>query len=716
MILRSRLVFLFFVCLTLGTQAAIPDLGLQRIDPEKTLIGQEHTAQDQTMVDEPGRSSGPTEHRWMKLREFVEAFRIRMSVKRKRHIRRRNEETDPGFFVNTRIGEYRVNMEPVTIEVNSPPPNIFQLRDYATPVYQTYEEIGLVPYIRTAGERSGMGHAHIGGATLEDSPFYLFPNLLPNFMVYLHNNPAALFALSEAYDMGRNSNMETYHYAPKQEEFSQAIEEFHKWWKKNPKKRVEYGLFKFVSLIKKTSLVATDHYRYINFERFSGFETSKEKIQSQKEATARTVEVRVIRPYKTVDHAEAVGMYLLKLLDYLSDPKMLLKIQPVTRESFQFYYSGTEIAANWEKVKADIGFDNSFVNEMVQEYVDNVRNKIYEVKGLPKKSEVSAAYSRKEEKGQRYELRIPVGKAQVEQPHVALNGLQIPLKKIRINNEEFWVGMFHLADYKIPMNEMMDGKVQFVTGADAEKFPMRIIKADRIPKEPKKVQNFTASDTPIGGSVKPPQRDLMSVRQTIEILSNPESTVEATRAATADLARHAEQVHADLILAPISEDFARMLLQFENIFVQMKGFLYFFESSNRIPSKESIRKISKALDNSRFTDAQLFYSRLAAKMLYSYGVEKNDFATLNELNTTLRFDSDGITKAYATVAYLSSGGRVVPELLRSVSESIDYLRGQRKKPETLDSTALLDYLLKVRENFAPEKISRGPVFSCKAVF
>lgn len=714
MFVRSCLVFLLSITLVLGSYAAIPDLGLKRINPETTLIGQEHTAQDQAMVDEPGRSSGPTEHRWAKLRAFVDAFKVRMKVKKKKDVRERHEALDPGFYVKTEFGEYRINMEPVTIEVNSPPPNIYQLRDYATPIYQTYEEIGLVPYIRAAGERSGMGHAHIGGATLKESPFFLFPNLLPNLMVYLHNNPAALFALSEAYDMGRRSNMETYHYEPKQKEFNDAIEEFHEWWKKNPKKRADFGLFKFVSIMKKTSLDPTEHYRYINFERFRSFGTSKSDVRSQKEETARTVEVRVIRPYKTVDHAEAVGMYLLKLLDYLSDPKMLLKIQPVTRESFQYYYSGTEIAANWEKVKADIGFDNPLVNEMVQEYVDNVRMKTYTAQGLPKGAAVSAAYSLKEEKGQRYEVRLPAKKTEVDAPALALNGLQIPLKKIRLDNKLYWVGIFHLADYKIPFKELVEGSARFIVGEEAAKLPMRVIKGDRAPKDPPKPKPVVVAEVARGDRPVAPQ--LISAKRAIEILTNPESTPEATRAAYNDFLQHAQQVNSDFILAPITDDFARSLLRADSIFVQMKGFLHFFENTNVIPSEDDLKKISKALDNARFTDRQIFYSRLAAKMLYTYRADKDNFSVMLELSSTLRFDSDGITKAYAVVAYLANGGRLDRDILRIVPESLKYLSEHREKPRMQDTTALIDYLLQVTDSTAPHKISRGPVFSCRAVF
>ena len=131
----------------------------------------------------------------------------------KRHVRYdgTHEYIKPGYeFHVPGEGIYVINMEPVTIELNTTPKTYEQIMTVAPEIYQAAEKAGLVPYVNTAAERSGMGHIHVGGNTLGESPFYKHPNLLRNLLVYFHQHPSLLYGFAEAWDIGYGSNIENY--------------------------------------------------------------------------------------------------------------------------------------------------------------------------------------------------------------------------------------------------------------------------------------------------------------------------------------------------------------------------------------------------------------------------------------------------------------------------------------------------------------------------
>jgi hypothetical protein len=54
---------------------------------------------------------------------------------------------------------------------------------------------------------------------MAENPFFVHPLLLRNIQVYLHKHPALLHGFAEAYDIGINSNIETFHEESRQRVF-----------------------------------------------------------------------------------------------------------------------------------------------------------------------------------------------------------------------------------------------------------------------------------------------------------------------------------------------------------------------------------------------------------------------------------------------------------------------------------------------------------------
>ena len=117
-------------------------------------------------------------------------------------------------------------MDPVCIEFKTSPFTIDETIKRATPVFEAAKQTGLVPYVKPAAERSGMGHIHVGGETLATNPFYKYPNLLRNVLVFFHQHPSLMYGFAEAWDIGHNSNIETYHNKYRFKSFKKIIAEF----------------------------------------------------------------------------------------------------------------------------------------------------------------------------------------------------------------------------------------------------------------------------------------------------------------------------------------------------------------------------------------------------------------------------------------------------------------------------------------------------------
>ncbi len=176
----------------------------KRIDISKLLFGIEYTFQDQKIVNEPGRLTFSTPHKKAKFNLLKRHYFENLGLNDNSiTLDTTHSGFKPGinFYVPDQ-GNYVMNMEPVTIEVNTTPKTVNEIVEAATPLFNAAKKSELFPYVNPAAERSGMGHIHTGAKTLSESPFYLYPNLLRNILVYYHKHPSLLFGFAEAFDIG----------------------------------------------------------------------------------------------------------------------------------------------------------------------------------------------------------------------------------------------------------------------------------------------------------------------------------------------------------------------------------------------------------------------------------------------------------------------------------------------------------------------------------
>src|SRR5215210_6608204 len=95
---------------------------------------------------------------------------------------------------------------------------------------------------------------------------------------------------------------------------------------------------------------------------------------------------------------------------------------------------------------------------MLDEYVRTVHNHSYPCPMIPG-AEIFAAYSEKEDKGKKFELRLPAsGEADSKPPRVlfALNPLN--LEKIKIKNQYYWIGYLDTKKHGISPEQIMEGQ------------------------------------------------------------------------------------------------------------------------------------------------------------------------------------------------------------------------------------------------------------------
>lgn len=416
-----------------------------RIDLATTLFGVEYTFQDQAMVDEPGRMTMSTPHKQKKLNTFRSAYVEELGLDAN------SIEVKSGFkegnFINVPgDGKHVMNMEPVTIEVNTTPKLFDQIEAAATPIFKASEAANLKPYMNPAAERSGMGHIHVGGRTLAESPFYKNPNLLRNMMVYYHKHPSLLWGFGEAYDIGNKSNIETFHDPKKQAAFERAVKKYDAWYKKTSEKGGDLsdGLRQFLLALKSEqgSVPGLDffhHYRAINLEHLVAFRDGRMDINTPGKAT---VEFRGFRPPKSPQHAKADADLLVNLMELQSEPGRLESFSNISPDAYDRFHTSSKVAADWELVKKELPSKNPLWDEMLTEYVD-VQHKAQILRvslGGKRDLEVYPSFSEKGNKGSYFEVRIPVNGNKTK-PKIAFEGAPLDFEKVKVGKEEFWVSL-----------------------------------------------------------------------------------------------------------------------------------------------------------------------------------------------------------------------------------------------------------------------------------
>ncbi len=442
---------ILFLYSALGFSQAvvIPDLSkLRYLDANTILTSPEYTFQDQTMVDEPGRMTIRTDYKLNKAKLFVTGYLHDAKLSFDTSAVPNLQAFKAGYFMNFSPSEqWHVDSEPVCIEVNHSPRNIFGVAEVAPRIFKAAKDIALVPYINPGAERSGMGHIHIGGKTLAESPFYKNPQLLRNTMVYFHKHSSLLWGFGEAYDIGANSNIESLHLADREVKFAAAVQEFDQWFASAPQADKPQGLKKFLQAMRKhIGYDAFQHYRNINLEHLKNV---ADDYRPEREGKL-TVEFRGFRPPKTAQHAVSDIALLLKVLDHLAQPNYLEPFE-IVGKNYERFFSASKVAADWELVSKEVGLTDPILNDMVNEYVETVHRTEYEIQGIDG-ARLFAAFSEKNRKGLHFEILIPA-KPSTDIHSLRINEQLVTMEKIKMNGLDFWTGVLMVDN---PQNNIIE--------------------------------------------------------------------------------------------------------------------------------------------------------------------------------------------------------------------------------------------------------------------
>jgi len=440
-------------------------LAQERIDLNKTLFGIEYSFQDEEIVKEPGRMTMTTPYKQERLMEMLKAYVHLIGLPESAI----EEKTSwkPGHYINVPgDGKYVINTEPVTIEFNTTPKKLGEIVQAATPIYQAAAAAHLKPYVNPAAERSGMGHIHVGGTTIGDSPFYQHEHLLRNVLTFFHKHPSLLYGFAEAYDIGDNSNIETFHSEERQEALIKVIRQYDRLVRSG--KERPHGLLTLLNLFRESKDPQTgmrtaythgwfEHYRFINLEHLRSIGTETDPSTEGK----RTVEFRIFRPPPTALHAEAMARLLVTIMDKLSVPGHLEKFEKISPTEFANFFTGSKIQSDWEKVKKLLEINDPLLDSMVDELVQNIHSK--KVLALLDKPgfELFESYSEKTKKGKVFELRTSV-KENPEYPQVLIAGQFLEFEKVKIGKSFFWISVIDTMKMNLDATDFRTRPNQFL--------------------------------------------------------------------------------------------------------------------------------------------------------------------------------------------------------------------------------------------------------------
>lgn len=424
--------------------APLISLASGNIDPQKTLFGIEYSFQDEEIVKEPGRMTMTTPYKQARLMEMLKAY-VNLVGLPESAIETKTS-WKPGYYINVPgDGKYVINTEPVTIEFNTTPKNLNQIRSAATPIYQAAAIAKLSPYVNQAAERSGMGHIHVGGYTLGDSPFYLNENLLRNVLAFFHKHPSLIYGFAEAYDIGENSNIESLHEASKQDALAEVISKYDQIVKSGQSHA--NGMLLFIDLLKKSNARINwnyqagfngwfAHYRFINLEHV---ELLRPDSLPSKEGKY-TIEFRTFRPPPTALHAEAMAKLLFAVMEKMATPGHLEKFEKFTATEFSRFFTGSKISSDWDKVKQLLEINDPLLDSMVNELVQNIYSKKVRAPLDIAGYELFESYSEKTKKGQVFELRIK-SRIQKEYPQVMVGDKLLEFEKVKVGTSFYWISV-----------------------------------------------------------------------------------------------------------------------------------------------------------------------------------------------------------------------------------------------------------------------------------
>lgn len=423
------------------------------IDRKLVLFGVEYTFQDQEMVNEKGRNTISTPYKEAKAEAFARNLVARLNLDAS--VLKIKKTWKPGLFINVPSdGQWVVNAEPVTIEVNTTPRHLDELLSTAAPIYATASAVGLVPYVNPAAERSGMGHIHVGAEVMRENPFFANPRLLRNVMVYLHKHPSLLHGFAEAFDIGLQSNIETYHTPERQAAFQRAVGQFDRWAASVTEKTLaEKGLNKFLEILRRNDsrdIGFFEHYRFINLEHVKDFPYSAD-------ATGKlTIEFRNFRPPKDPATAKAFAEMLLAVMEKQSTAGHVEPFRWISSGEYDRFNTGTRVLADWEEARRELGLKIGELDAAINEYADAVQRTSWKPSELPG-AEIFLAYSQKGNRGKFYELRLPAHPGD-EKPELAVAGKTVELEFVRVNGKFYWIAALNTPELGIEPSDLSSGR------------------------------------------------------------------------------------------------------------------------------------------------------------------------------------------------------------------------------------------------------------------
>ena len=416
----------------------------QLVDRSLTLFGMEPTFQDLEMVNEPGRLTLETPHKREKFEAMIAAVLADLDTT---HSAVRSSIGSSEYKPGVRLqipgrGDYLVDMEPVCIEWNQLPVRSFEMIATWAPIFSAANRVGLVPYINPAAERSGMGHFHVGGHTVATNPYFRHPTLLRNMMVTLHQHPSLLWGFAEAYDIGLDSNIETYH-EQRQSVLRAAVAKFDRWYKSASPADKRNGAFKFLGILHSLHSVSVgffQHYRFLNLQHVKALANGT--IESDGQRTGKyTIEHRNFRPAPTAPHAQALTELLLRVMDKLAPEDLLTPWKTISSAEYTRFHSATVVSDDWSRVVNEFALPNNQIwNDMIGEYVNNQTSRARThptVQGL----ELLPAYSEKYNKGKYFEMRtLAEGAFAIAPPEIVIpDGPAIDWRRVTIGDQIYWL-------------------------------------------------------------------------------------------------------------------------------------------------------------------------------------------------------------------------------------------------------------------------------------
>jgi hypothetical protein len=446
----------------------------KRINRKKVLIGIEYTFQDPTMVGEPGRNTISTPHKEVKADQLIAGIVKYYGASAANVARFFDEKTkkEGKTFDIPGDGKWIVNPEPVCIEVNMPPRHIDEIEESSAPLYKIAREINLVAYVNPAAERSGMGHFNIGGAKMAENPFFVYPLLLRNIQVYLHKHPALLHGFAEAYDIGKKSNIETFHEESRQRVFMKAVAEFDKWYDAaSPEVRARRGLSEYLLTLRRHTEggLWSEHgfdffgkYMLTNLQSLDPWLNSRGDIEQDRhdfhpEDTGKlVVEWRNFRPPESPQMAKAFAELIFAIMEKQSEPDTKEAFHWVSADEYKRFNTGTRVASDWLEVRKELRLNNKHLDSALKEYISVVHNRPIPLAEFPE-IKVFNAYSAKNEKGTHFELRISADK-HPDAPVVELNGGNISFEKVNLSKKSYWIAAIDVRDWNIDPADVVAGR------------------------------------------------------------------------------------------------------------------------------------------------------------------------------------------------------------------------------------------------------------------